>query len=138
MNKSTTQGIDRSGLPNSFLSDERRKSSLILEANLLKAQGAFEAAAAKFASAAEIEEQLSAQLMTLNRPEKAFTHQFSALSCWAQAGNLYRAMTLGESLLQSESLAEPQRQQVNQYLQILHSRFANWMRQWSLEGAAAD
>jgi hypothetical protein len=137
MNELRKSGIDRSGLPKTFLVDERRKSILILEANLLRTQEQYEAAAVKFAAAAEIEERLAAQLATLDRRDKAFVHQFSAISCWVQAGNLYRALRLGETLLQAENLPEPQRQRVKEYLDVLHSRFVQWMSQWAPDSVTA-
>src|SRR5690606_4123172 len=133
MNQPKITGIDRSDLPESFLSIERRKSSLILEANLLKAQGNYEDAAEKFAISAELEEQLAGQLLALGKYEKAFFHRFSAVSCWAQAGNLYQAMVIGQQILQAAELPDEQREQVSRYLRILQSRFVQWMSQWAPE-----
>jgi hypothetical protein len=137
MSEEKRVAIDRSDLPSTFLVEERLKSNLILEANLLKAQGQYEVAAVKFAEAAEIEEKLAKQLATLDRQNKAFVHQFSAISCWVQAGNLYRALRLGETLLQAENLPEPQRQRVKEYLDVLHSRFVQWMSQWVPDSVTA-
>lgn len=125
MNKSLqlANAIDRSGLSEDFLAQERKKSNLILEANLLKAQGLFEFAAEKFAEAATTEEQLAQQLLVLQRYEKAFVHQFSAISCWAQAGNLHRALMLGQALLADSQLSERQRKQISEYMGVLHGRF---------------
>jgi hypothetical protein len=132
-------GVDRSNLPDALVATERRKSNLILEANLLQYQGQYEAAADKFANAAEIEEQLASQLQALSKPEKAFVHSFSALSCWVQAGDLHRALVLGQQLLDDEYLSTNQRQQVSDYLSTLRGRLVQWMSQWASEPVnAAD
>lgn len=131
-------GLDRSNLSDDFVVTERRKSNLILEANLLQYQGQYEAAADKFATAAEIEELLASQLQTLGKTEKAFVHHFSALSCWAQAGDLHRALVLGQQLLRDNHLSTNQHQQVNDYLSTLRDRLAQWMSQWASEPANAS
>jgi len=131
-------GVDRSNLPDALVAAERRKSNLILEANLLQYQGQYEAAADKFADAAEIEEQLANQLQALSKTEKAFIHHFSALSCWVQAGDLHRALVLGQQLLRDNNLSPNQRQQVSDYLSTLRGRLAQWMSQWASEPASAS
>lgn len=128
--------ITRKNLSDTFLANEQLKSSLILEANLLKAQGNFEAAAQRFAEAAEIEESLAAELMGKGLQDKAFIHQLSAVSCWAQAGDLYRAITLGEQMLQNNNLTTAQSSRLEKYLEVLHGRIVQWMSQWSMESVA--
>lgn len=123
MTQQTFQSIDRSDLPEHFLAEERTKSNLIVEGNLFKAQGKFENAAAKYATAATIEEQLATYLISVNRWDKAYVHQFSAISCWAQAGDLYHAIQLSEQFLNEVWLSSAQRQQVSQYLKTLRGRF---------------
>ena len=123
-------------LPQDFLVEERNKSNLIVEGNLLKAQGKFENAAAKFAAAATIEEQLATFLISVNWWEKAYVHQFSAISCWAQAGDLYHAIQLGEQFLNEAWLSSSQRQQVTHYLKTLRGRFMQWMNHWVTESPA--
>lgn len=120
-------------LPQDFLVEERTKSNLIVEGNLLKAQGKFENAAAKFAAAATIEEQLATYLISMNWWDKAYVHRFSAISCWAQAGDLYHAIQLSEHFLNEAWLSSAQRQQVSQYLKTLRGRFIQWMNQWVTE-----
>ncbi|RIK40906.1 MAG: hypothetical protein DCC55_13585 [Chloroflexi bacterium] len=126
-------GVDRANLTESMLDLEEHKSNLILEANLLQLQGEYEAAADKFAESAAIEEQLATQLLDLGKLEKAYFHHFSALSCWVQAGDLHRALVLGQQLLQAEQLSTNQRTQIIDYLNILRSRLAQWMDQWRPE-----
>lgn len=135
MTTNKTVGINRSNLPDTFITAERHKSNLLLEANLLQHQGQYEAAADKFAEVAEIEEQLASQLLAMSKAEKAFTHSFSALSCWVQAGDLHRALVLGQKLLSDGHLSLSQRQQVNSYLSTLRGRLIHWMSHWAAEPA---
>jgi hypothetical protein len=128
--------MSRANLPETFLSNERQKSELILEANLLKAQGQFAEASDRFAEAAEIEERLAAELVTMGHQKKAFIHQFSAVSCWAQAGDLHWAITLGEQMLQENNLPNAQYNRVEKYMEVLHGRFVQWMSQWTPEPLA--
>lgn len=124
------QGVDRAGLSGSFLTDEQHKSNLIVEANLLKLREEYEAAAEKFAAAAQIEEKLVQELINLNRKEKAFIHLFSAVSCWAQAGDLHRALMLGNNLVHLEGIASPHQQAAQEYINVLRSRYIQWIRTW--------
>ena len=134
-----TNRSSRSALSDLYRHQERQKSNLILEANLLKQQGLYPQAAHKFAAAAMVEEELARQLVQSEYLDKAFFHHFSALSCWTQAGDLHRALLLGEMLLQTQTLSADQRAQVSQYLQTLQSRMAQWMGQWTpVLAAAAD
>ena len=138
MSTPTRGAIARNGLSDEYQRQEQQKSNLILEANLLKQQGLYPQAAHKFATAAAIEEDLAAQLLAANRFEKSFIHHFSALSCWTQAGDLHRALLLGERLSQDETLSQQQRTQVMAYLETLQIRMSQWMRQWTPDLVAAD
>ncbi len=138
MNHLKPIGLDRSDLSESFLASERHKSTLILEANLLQYQGQFEAASDKFAEVAVIEESLAEQLLLMNKPNKAFVHHFSALSCWVQAGELHHARLLGQQLLEAHNLSETQRTQIVQYLDTLSHRIRRWMSEWQSSFIAAD
>lgn len=131
-------GVSRANLSDAYKHQEREKSNLILEANFLKQQGLYPQAAHKFAAAAAIEEALAQQLVQTNHLDKAFFHHFSALSCWTQAGDLHRALLLGEMLLQTNTLSTAQREQVAHYLQTLENRMTQWMSQWTLALVAAD
>ena len=87
----------------------------------------------QFARAAEIEENLALQSYHHGKMDKAFFHQFSALSCWAQAGDLHRALLLGRQLAQTDTLSSTQRDQLQRYLQTLQVRMQAWMSQWMTE-----
>jgi len=109
-----------------FLEEETYKSNLILEANLLKAQGQHQDAADRFAEAAQIEERLSEILLQKGLLDKYFTHRFSALSCWAQAGNIYQAIAMGEELLARADLPDSLCQRIQEYVRLLRSRRVRW------------
>lgn len=101
---------------------ERRKSNLMLEAQLLREQARTDEAAVKFAEAARIEESLGQHYAAQGQLEKASLHRYSAMSLWAQAGNFYQAIALGDELLASADLLERLRQRVQSYTQTLRQR----------------
>jgi hypothetical protein len=94
-----------------------------------------EAAAAKFAEAAAIEEQLGETCANQQLHEKSFVHHFSAASCWAQAGNFYEAIALCDQLLAAPELPERLRARIEQYADALRARRAQWygelVHQWA-------
>src|SRR2546421_7645516 len=106
------QGVDRQGLDASFLADEAQKSDLLLNAQLLRAQGDAEAAAAKLAQAAALEERLSERCAARGLRDKARVHRFSAASCSAQAGNFYQAIPWCDVLLPEADLPDRLRRPV--------------------------
>jgi hypothetical protein len=138
MNQSAPKGIDRHGLPTTFAADEALKSNLILEARLLNAQQQPDAAADRFAQAAEIEERLSEICLGQGLKEKGWVHLFSAASCWAQAGNFHEAICLGDQLLAQVDLPLPLRQRVQDFTQVLRQRRAQWAAGLALIATGAD
>jgi hypothetical protein len=115
MSKQTVKGISRKGLDEAFKQEEIRKSNLLLEAQLLRAQQKDEdVVAAKFAEAASLEEQLGELCAKKGLREKFFVHQFSAANCWAEAGNFYRALMLCEELLKQSDLPAKLHQRIQQ------------------------
>lgn len=131
MSEQQTNAISRAGLDAAFEADEARKSSLILEAQLLREQGRPDEAVYKFA--ARIEETLSHRCTAQRLPEKSFLHRFSALSLWAQAGNFYQAIALGDELLASSALPEHLRQRVQTYTNTLRVRRARLYEEMAME-----
>src|SRR5712692_8549823 len=119
MSQQSARGISRQSLDTAFEAEEARKSDLILGARLLREQQQDEAAAEKFAQAAEIEEHLSDICEAKGLVEKSFVHRFSAASCWAQAGNFYRAITLCDDSLARADLPDRLRQRVHDYADTL-------------------
>ncbi len=126
MIRRSLKGIDRHGLDTNFEADESRKSTLILEGRLLRAQEQPDAAADRFAQAAAIEEHLSAICAEQGLREKSWVHLFSAASCWAQAGNLHEGICLGNQLLAETELPPRLRQRVQEFTQTLRQRRREW------------
>lgn len=118
-------------LPDHLQMAEREKSRLLLEAHTLKAQARFIEAAERFAQAARYEEQLADWAANQALTDLYYLHAFSALSCWAQAGDPHRALQMSYSLLSASSLTARQRSQLEQYQEMLEQRWVSWMAQWS-------
>lgn len=127
MSDLSIKGIDRRGLDDAFAADEVRKSNSILEGRLLEARQQWDEAAQKFAQAAEQEERLGNHCTKSGLSERASLHYFSAASCWARAGNFYRAIALCNDLLRRSDMAEPLRQRIEGYADTLRGRRAEWL-----------
>jgi hypothetical protein len=138
MTSSESRGIDRRGLDQAFSAEEKRKSELILKAQLLRAQDRDEAAAASLAEAARLEERLSERCLAAGLREKAWVHRFSAASCWAQAGNFYQAIAWCDDLLGQAGLTDSLRQRVESYVQQLRARRARWYADLATANAASE
>ena len=126
MNQPSARGVKRQGVDVVFEADETRKSQLMLEAQMLRAQQQPEAAADKFAEAAVIEERLHDLCVTKGLMAKAFVHGFSAASCWAQAGDFHHAIVLCNDLLAHAELPARFRQRIDAYVKMLCTRRAQW------------
>lgn len=137
MNQPECHGIDRQGVGEPIASEEARKSDLLMEVQLLCSQGQGEAAAAKLAEAATMEERLSGLCLNAGLRDKAWVHQLSAASCWAQAGNFYRAISLCDELLAQPDLPKRFRDRVFSYADRLRSRRAQWYAELQLTTAGA-
>jgi hypothetical protein len=120
------RGIERQGLDASFDADEALKSNLIVEAQLLSTQEQPDAAADRFAQAAEIEERLSARCVELGLREKSWVHLFSAASCWARAGDFHTAIRLGEQLQAEPDLPPRLQQRVKEFTDTIRKRRTQW------------
>jgi len=138
MSQHPKRGISRLGLDAAFEAEETRKSSLILEAQLLREQQQDETAAEKFAQAAEIDERLSDLCEARGLVEKSFVHRFSAASCWAQAGNFYRALALCDGLLARADLSHRLRQRVEEYAAAIRARRSQWYKALALAPASNE
>ncbi len=134
MNQPPPRGIDRHGLGAAFEADEALKSNLIVEGRLLAAEQQPDAAAERFARAAELEERLSEACAAQGLKEKSWVHCFSAASCWAQAGNFHEAICLGSQLLARGDLPPRLRQRVEEFTRALRQRRIQWAA--ALERAA--
>ena len=131
MKQQESSGIPYTTLPADLQVIEREKSRLILEAHLFKAQMRFAEAAERFEEAARHENKLADWATAQGLTDLSYLHTFSALSCWAQAGDPHRALKLSQALLNSGKLTEPQRAQVQSYYDTLEQRWVKWMQQWS-------
>ena len=138
MSDSSTTGFDRKGLDEAFAADEVRKSNLILEGRLLEANQQLDEAAQKFAQAAEHEERLGNHSAALGLSERASLHFYSAVSCWARAGNFYRAIALCDELLRRPGLPDALRRRIEQYGHALRGRRAQWAAALTLAPATVD
>ncbi|MCE7986861.1 MAG: hypothetical protein DYG89_37280 [Caldilinea sp. CFX5] len=127
----TNSGMKTLPLPEQLQTIEREKARLLLEAHTLKAQASFTEAAERFAQAARYEEQLADWAANQALTDLYYLHAFSALSCWAQAGDPHRALQMSNSLLRAPSLTARQRSQLKQYQATLEQRWVSWMEQWS-------
>ena len=125
MNPPKEQGISRKGLGAAFKREEIKKSNLLLEIKLLRAQQTdSDEIAAKFAQAASLEEHLSECCARKGLREKFFVHRWSAASCWAGAFNFYRALELCDELLAQVDLPERLRQRIQEYSLTIRARQA--------------
>lgn len=109
-----------------FAAEEARKSNLLLEAQLLRAERRTDDAAVRFAQAAEIEERLSQACRTKGLRTESWRHRFSAVGCLAQAGNFHEAIMLGDELLAEANLSQRMRQRVEEYTATLRRRREQW------------
>jgi hypothetical protein len=126
------RGISRIGLDDAFEAEEVRKSNLLLEAKLLRDYQKVDEAAVKLAQAAEIEVRLGHICEEKGLLEKAWVHRYSAVCCWAQAGNFHSAIVRGDELLARPDLPERLRQHVQNFTDTIRRRRAQ-----GAEGLAA-
>jgi hypothetical protein len=126
------RGIDLHGVNAEIESKEAQKSNLILSGQHLRAQRREDEAAAQFAAAALLEEELSEICLTQGLVEKSWLHRFSAIGCWAQAGNFYRAIALCDELQQQPQVPARLWQHVHDYAVTLRTRRAQWYEELAL------
>lgn len=131
MTSQKRKGISYIPFPPNLQAIEREKSRLLLEAQTFKAQKQLIEAAERFAQAARYEQELADWATRQGHHGLSYLHAFSALSCWAQAGNPHRALELSQILLQSGTLTEAQKTQLTTYQEALEQRWVSWMQQWT-------
>jgi hypothetical protein len=135
MSNQAPRGISRRGLDANFDEQEVRKSNLILEARRLRDQRQDEAAADRFAEAAAMEERLADACEAARLVEKSYVHRFSAVGCWAQAGDFYHAIRICDVLLDRADLPQRLRDRVQDYSQALRQRRSEWYSNLTLDAA---
>lgn len=123
-------------LPASYTTSVIEKSNLLLRANLLEAQQQFDEAAELFANAARLEAQLAATAQAHGEPATALVHLVSEMSCWAAAGDTYRALSRGQQLLVLPTVTPAQRTHISNFIQRLTDRRRTWMQSWNYAIAA--
>lgn len=126
-----------SPLPSSYTAFVIEKSNLLIRANLLEAQQQFEEAAELFATAARIEAQLATTAQQHGQTDTALVHLVSEMSCWAAAGDTYRALSRGQQLLALSTLTPAQRAHINHFVQQVMDRRRTWMQAWSYAAASS-
>jgi tetratricopeptide (TPR) repeat protein len=125
-------------LPASYTATVVEKSNLLLRANLLEAQQQFDDAAELFAKAARIEAQLATIAQQYGQVDTAIVHFVSEMSCWAAAGDTYRALARGQELLALATLAPAQRTHIADFVQQVAARRRTWMQSWGYAVAATS
>jgi hypothetical protein len=110
---------------------EHRKSRLLLEARLFKAQQHYQMVADNFAQVADMEREWAEWAESERMTALAIIHRYSELSCWAQAGYPHRSLHLVANLLDSDQLTSTQRSDLKQYQISLQYQFTNWMGEWA-------
>lgn len=123
-------------LPDAYTASVIEKSNLLLRANLLEAQQQFDEAAELFANAARLEAQLAVTAQEHGQPATALVHLVSEMSCWAAAGDTYRALSRGQQLLVLPTLTPAQRTHISNFVQRLTDRRRTWMQSWNYAVAA--
>lgn len=106
--------------------EEGRKSGLLLQAALLRAEGQEEMAASRFAEVATLEEQLAQRAEADGNSIRAIRSQFSAASAWANAGDFHHALTLLQILEQRADTPEPLKARVRAFAEILRVQRRQW------------
>ena len=106
--------------------EENRKSDLLLQAALLRAEGQEELAASRFAEAATLEERLVQRAEADGDPARAIRNQFSAASAWANAGDFHHALTLLQTLEQRADTPEPLKTHVRAFAATLRTQRRHW------------
>ena len=96
----------------------------------------FEEAAELFATAARIEAQLAATAQQHGQTDTALVHLVSEMSCWAAAGDTYRALSRGQQLLALSTLTPAQRTHISDFVQQVTERRRTWMQSWNYAVAA--
>ena len=131
-----TREQKRTELPAPYTDLVIEKSNFLLRANMLEVQQQFDEAAELFAKAAAIEAQLAVTAQQSGQRDIAMVHLISEMSCWAAAGDTYRALAQGQQVLALPGLTAAQRTHINDFLKQLNQRRRTWMASWTYPVAA--
>ncbi|MBC8135189.1 MAG: hypothetical protein H8F28_04775 [Fibrella sp.] len=108
----TKQGMESPSLGKELDDLEIYKSNLLLYSMVDRAYERWDDVVAKFAEVAPIEERLAQACRDANLIPKMRTHQLSAASCWAKAGNFHRAVLLADEMLADPDLDDRYRERM--------------------------
>ena len=78
---------------------DAQKGKLLIDARILHERGQEDAASELYAVIAPLEEELMQHCQSVAVWPVFFSHAFSAIHCWAKAGNFYRARQLCTAIL---------------------------------------
>ena len=106
--------------------EEIRKSDLLLQAALLRAEGQEELAASRFAEAAALEERLAQRADAQGEALRALRSQFSAASAWANAGDFHHALTLLQTLEQRADAPDALKSRAHAFAETLRVQRRRW------------
>jgi hypothetical protein len=106
--------------------EEGRKSALLLQAALLRAEGQEDLAATRFAEAATLEERLAQRADSEGDVLRAIRSHFSAASAWANAGDFHHALTLLQLLEQRADAPESLKAHVRAFAETLRVQRRQW------------
>ena len=85
-----------------------------------------------------MEERLSERCVARGLRDMARVHRFSAASCWAQAGNFYQAISWCDELFAESDLPDLLRRRVQDHVEQLRARWAQWYADLSLASAGSE
>ena len=119
---SSTGSMRRGQRTSEMQAQERRKSGLLLQGRLSKESGQSDEAARLFGEAALLEEAIATAYATQGISEQVRRHQYSAVSCWSQAGNFLRALELCDTLARASDTPADLRERVAAYARTLRER----------------
>ena len=108
------------------VTEETRKSNLLLQAALLRDQGDLEQASALFATAAEIEERIAETADARQDHVRAFRAWYSAASAWAYAGDFHHALTLLRTLEGRPDVPVALRDRIHAFSEKVQQQREHW------------
>ena len=106
--------------------EEYRKSDLLLQAALLRAQGQDEMASVRFAEAGVLEERLALRAEAEGDVRRALRAHFSAATAWANAGDFHHALTLLQIFEGRADVPEPLKLRARAFAETLRIQRRQW------------
>lgn len=106
--------------------EEKRKSELLLQAAMLRAEGQEKLAADRFAEAAAVEERLAQLADAEGLAERAARSHFSAATAWANAGDFYHALELLYTFEQRAGAPEALKARARAFAETLRAERRHW------------